>query len=96
MLISANLLSTLFTVEASTKTRIVENEERLRSHAEFTLHDPVEEVLGKLGVEGRFMSPGGCGNGTIVGDLDFSWVTNTQPHPKVIVRVLSHYMCTSR
>jgi hypothetical protein len=78
----ANLPSTPFTVEAPT----MENEEKLRAHAVFALHNPVEEVLDKLGVKGIFTMPGG-GNAAIVGDPDFSWVTNTQSHPKVIVRV---------
>jgi hypothetical protein len=50
------------------------------------LHNPVEEVLDKLGVKGIFTMPCG-GNAAIVGDPDFSWVTNTQSHPKVIVHV---------
>ncbi|KIM90450.1 hypothetical protein PILCRDRAFT_59694 [Piloderma croceum F 1598] len=79
----ANLHSTPFTVEAPTKTMFVENEEKLRAHAVFALHNPVEEVLDKLGVKGMFTMPGSR-NVAIVGDLDFSWVTNTQSHPKVI------------
>ena len=51
------------------------------------LHDPVEEVLNMLEVEGGFDFPG-SGNTAIVGDPDFSWVTSvTQPRPKAIVRV---------
>jgi hypothetical protein len=80
------LPSTPFTVEAPTKTTFVENEEKLRAHAVFALHNPVEEVLDKLGVKGIFTMPCG-GNAAIVGDPDFSWVTNTQSHPKVIVHV---------
>ncbi|KAH9978169.1 hypothetical protein BGW80DRAFT_1435771 [Lactifluus volemus] len=80
----ANLPSIPFTVEAPTKTTFVENEEKLRAHAVFALHNPVEEVLDKLGVKGMFTMPGG-GNAAIVGDPDFSWVTNTQQHPKVII-----------
>jgi hypothetical protein len=76
-----------FTVEASTKTRFVANEEKLCAHAMGALHDPVEEVLNMLEVEGEFDFPGG-GNAAIIGDPDFSWVTSaTQLHPKVIVRV---------
>jgi hypothetical protein len=82
----ANLPSTPFIVEAPTKTTIVENEEKLRAHAVFALHNLVEEVLDKLGVKGMFTMPGG-GNAAIVGDPDFSWVANRQSHPKVIVRV---------
>jgi hypothetical protein len=80
-------LPTTFTVEASTKTRFVANEEKLRAHSMGALHDPVEEVLNMLEVEGGF-DFSGSGNAVIVGDPDFSWVTSaSQPYPKVIVRV---------
>ena len=65
----------------------MDSEEEIRSYASFALHKPVEQVLEKLGVNGRF-APSGGGNVAIVGDPDFSWVIpNAQPHPKLIVRV---------
>jgi hypothetical protein len=89
----AHLHSTPFPINAWTDTSFVENEEKIRAHAIFALHAPVQKVLEILGVNGWFALPGG-GNVAIVGDPDFSWVTSaTQPHPKVIVCV-SHYMCT--
>ena len=83
----AHLSSTPFHIDAWTDTEFVENEESLRSFANFALHKPVQKVLEKLGVNGWFASPGG-GNVAILGDPDFSWIMSTaQPHPKVIVRV---------
>ncbi len=65
---------------------ILESEESLRSYATYTLHKPVEKVLEKLGVNGRFRLST-CNIG-ILGAPDFSWTMNGQPHPKqVIVRV---------
>jgi hypothetical protein len=65
----------------------VENEEKIRTHATVALHEAVEKVLAKLGVNGWFALPGG-GNVAMVGDPDFSWIMSTrQPHPKVIVRL---------
>jgi len=64
----------------------VESEEKIRTHATVALHEAVEKVLEKLGMNGWFALPGG--NVGIVGDPDFSWImSNTQPHPKVIVRL---------
>ena len=61
--------------------------EKIRTHATVALHEAVEKVLAKLGVNGWFALPGG-GNVAIVGDPDFSWITSTrQLHPKVIVRL---------
>ena len=84
----AHLLPTPFDINSWTQDMVVENEESIRSHARFALHNAVEVVLRRLGVEGRFTMPGG-GNTAIVGDPDFSWVMalGEQPHPKVIVRV---------
>ena len=83
----AHLPSTPFTIEASTSTRFVESEEKIRTHATVALHEAVEGVLAKLGVNGWFALPGG-GNAAIVGDPDFSWIMSSrQPHPKVIVRL---------
>jgi hypothetical protein len=82
----ADLSSTPFPIDAWTKTSFVENE-GLRAHARFALHEPVQMVLEKLGVKGWFTLPGG-GNVAIVGAPDFSWIMSpTQLHPKVIVRV---------
>ncbi|KIM83425.1 hypothetical protein PILCRDRAFT_69679 [Piloderma croceum F 1598] len=81
----AHLHSTPFSINAWTDTSFVENEEKLRAHAIFALHAPVQKVLEILGVNGWFTLPGG-GNIAIVGDPDFSWImSDTQPHPKVIV-----------
>jgi hypothetical protein len=84
---AADLPPTPFDISGWTKTTVVENEESIRAHARVALNVPVEEVLKRLGVKGRFVMPGG-GNSAIVGDPDFSWVMapGTQPHPKVIVR----------
>jgi len=65
----------------------VANEEKIRAHATYALHTPVQDVLEKLGVNGDFALLGG-GNVAVVGDPDFSWITRpTRSHPKVIVRV---------
>jgi hypothetical protein len=64
----------------------VSSEEEIRGHAMSALHAPVQDVMAKLGVQGRFTVPGG-GNSAVVGDPDFSWVMSfAQPHPKVVVR----------
>ena len=90
----ADLSSTPFHIDARTKTSFVENEEDLRAHARFALHELVEMVLEKLGVKGWFTVPG-SGNVAIVGAPDFSWIMSpTQPHPKVIVCVpVTTYAC---
>jgi hypothetical protein len=64
---------------------IVENE-GVCYQAQLQLHDLVEEVLGLLGIDGRF-SLSGSGNNQIVGEPDFSWLRNPTKHPKVVVRV---------
>jgi len=75
------------TIKVSTKTRFLENEERICVHAVVTLQEPVEVVLEILGVSRRFALSGW--NVAIVGDPDFSWVmSSTQLHPKVIVHLL--------
>ncbi|KAK2465075.1 hypothetical protein APHAL10511_002883 [Amanita phalloides] len=81
-----HLHSTPFTLRIVTDARLVENEEMLRAHAIFALHDAVEQVLARLGVNGRFALPGG-GKIAIVGDPDFSWITRSTgwQHPKLIV-----------
>jgi hypothetical protein len=66
------------------KRRIVENEEGVRYQAQVQLHDLVEEVLGILGIDGRF-ALSGSGNNQIVGEPDFSWLRNPTKHPKVVV-----------
>lgn len=89
----SNLLpGPLNTESGSSITRDVESEERIRMHAAVSLHEPVEEVLRTLGIAGRFALPGG-GNYAIVGEPDFSWVTENckRPHPKLIV-CLNHYI----
>ena len=57
------------------------------------LHDPVEEMLNVLEVEGGFDLPGD-GNATIVGDPDFSWVTGATAATESYCTCVSHYMCT--
>ena len=90
-----NLDSIPIHIDAWRATSFVENEEMIRSHATFALHRPVEQVLGLLGVMGRFILPGG-GNVAIVGAPDFSWIGNLpndelnprpQLHPKLVVCV---------
>ncbi|KAF8233400.1 hypothetical protein L208DRAFT_1267056, partial [Tricholoma matsutake] len=83
----AHLLPTTpFHINSRTWNTIVENEPKIHFHALATLLEPAEDVLRRLGVNGRFVMPGG-GNSAIVGDPDFSWITSSgpQPHPKVIV-----------
>lgn len=81
----ANLSSAPFTVGVTPKTRSVKTEEKIRAHAMGELHELVEEVVNMLGVMGCFDEPGG-GNGSIIGDPDFSWVMGAaQPHPKLVV-----------
>ena len=86
----AHLLPTTpFHVNGRTWNTVVENELRIHVHATVALLEPAEDVLRRLGVNGRFVMPGG-GNSAIVGDPDFSWITSSgtqRPHPKVIVRV---------
>ena len=90
----AHLLPTPFDISGWTLDTVVENEQRIHTHATVALHVPAEVVLRRLGVNGRFAMPGG-GNSAIVGDPDFSWVMSpgVQPHPKVIVCVCP-YLCT--
>ena len=89
----ADLSSTPLHIKAWTETSFVGNEEDLRAHARFALHSPVEMVLEKLGVKGWF-AMSGSGNVAIVGNPDFSWIMSpSQPHPKLIVCVPSHYLC---
>jgi hypothetical protein len=64
--------------------RIVENEEDVRYEARAQLHNLVGNVLGMLGIHGRFASSG-SGNNQIVGNPDFSWLRNPTKHPKVVV-----------
>jgi len=83
-----HLSSTPFDIGLADTDLVVENEESLRSYATWALHKPVQKVLEKLGVNGRFRASGG-GNVPILGNPDFLWVmSNAQPaHPKLIVRV---------
>ena len=83
----AALNSTPFHIAAWTESGSVNNEEDLRAYATYALHEPVQRVLKRLGVNGQFHSPGG-GDFEIVGAPDFSWTSHpTQLHPKVVVRV---------
>ena len=75
-----------FDIGGLTRTRFVANEKGLHTYVTFALHEPVEEVLKKVGVNGEFAPSGG--NVAIVGDPDFSWVMRgARPHPKLIVCV---------
>ncbi|KAF8800896.1 hypothetical protein BYT27DRAFT_7245473 [Phlegmacium glaucopus] len=68
----ANLPPAPFTVGGSTKTRVVQTEEKIRAHAMVELHERVEEVV--------------SGGNATTGDPDFSWVAGgMQPHPKLVV-----------
>jgi hypothetical protein len=81
------LSSTPFTIGSPPRTRVVKSEEKLRAHAGFALHEPVEDVLKLLGVVGSFDEPG-CGNPALIGDPDYSWImSEEQRHPKLVVRV---------
>ena len=90
----ANLTSATLTIEEPfRKTTYAENEEKIRAHAIYALHDPVTQVANMLGVEGRFLIPG-CGNTAIIGAPDFSWVVDrARPRSKLIVRI-NHFMHT--
>ena len=81
---NAQLAPIPFNLDISTRTRFVENEDKICTHATVALHEGVEQVLGMLGVNGWFSLSGGA----IIGDPDFSWIMSlTQPHPKVVVCV---------
>jgi hypothetical protein len=68
---------------------VVTNEETIRAHAAYALHIPVQNVARKLGIQGKFVSPG-SGNSSVIGAPDFSWVmSGGQPHPKLIVSTVS-------
>jgi hypothetical protein len=83
----AGLAPTPFPISAWGEKRYVENESKIHSHAQYALHEPVEQVVNRLEVRGRFVSPG-SGNTAIIGDPDFSWIMGpAQQHPKLIVRV---------
>lgn len=93
----ARLPFTSFHIDGATWDTFVENEEKLRNHAWSALIVPIVFVLRKLGVNGRFRTPGG-GNNAIIGDPDLSFVMSTTPdqappHPKTIVRVVSVSAC---
>ena len=84
---SAGLSSAPFNINAVTMSTSVVNEEGIRSLAMFALHDPVRQILSRLGCNGSFIHSGG-GNVAMVGLPDFSWITGPeQPHPKLVVRV---------
>jgi hypothetical protein len=81
------LSSAPFTIGSLPRTRVVKSKEKLREHAGFALHEPVEDVLKLLGVVGSFDELG-CGNPTLIGDPDYSWImSEEQRHPKLVVRV---------
>lgn len=91
----ARLSSTPFNIQFLTSGVFVENEEKIRAHAIYALHEPVQAVLRRLEVNGSFILPD-SGYVGIVGDPDFSWITRgrgrgtrtysqTQSHPKLIV-----------
>jgi hypothetical protein len=84
----AHLSSTSFHIEVLTRPESVNDEESIRARAKYALHMPVQDVLRKLGVDGKFTSPTG-GHVAIVGSPDFSWIvaSDFQSHPKLIVCV---------
>ena len=75
-----NLTSEVFDIYELTDDTIVENEEKIRAHAMFTLHSPVQRVVNNLGLQGIFRTPG-SGNTAIVGSPDFSWIINAPNIP---------------
>jgi hypothetical protein len=58
-------LPPIFTVGTGGRDRHVGNEEVIRSHAMVALHEPVEDVVNRLGVTGRFVVAG-SGNPAII------------------------------
>ncbi|KAF5375519.1 hypothetical protein D9615_009168 [Tricholomella constricta] len=62
----------------------VSSEEDVRGEAKVQLHDLVVEMLGILGIVGRFMRSD-TGNNQIVGEPDFSWLRKPTWLPKVVV-----------
>ena len=81
-----DLSSEPFHIRGLTENTFVEGEEKIRAHAIYALHRPVERVVTKLGLEGAFLNPG-SGNTAIVGSPNFSWITDPvkKPHPKLVV-----------
>jgi hypothetical protein len=67
------------------RPRIVTCEEDVHEAVNTELHAAVRDVLGELGVEGRFYRPG-SGKIGVIGDPDFSWLTVDAGHPKLVVR----------
>jgi hypothetical protein len=83
----AKLSSAPFKIGNTPRRRVVKSEEKLRGHAAFALHEPVEDVLKVVGVVGSF-DESGSGNPALIGDPDFSWIMGEeQRHPKLVVRV---------
>ncbi len=84
-----DLTSKVFDIDGWTGNTIVESEEKIRAHAIFALHTPVESVVNKLGLQGTFRTPG-SGNTAIVGSPDFSWIIDELniPHPILVVSLL--------
>jgi hypothetical protein len=83
-------LSTPLNIGAWNETEFVEGEEDIRAHAKYALHNPVEKVVHRLGVSGRFRIP----RGAIIGEPDYSWVASIeQPHHKLIVRIPTMWIC---
>ena len=83
---SHGLTTKAFDIDGLTNDTIVESEEKVRAHAMFTLHTPVERVVNKLGLPGAFRTPA-SGNTAIVGSPDFSWIIDVLniPHPILVV-----------
>lgn len=82
---SAHLSSTPFHIHAWTGLEFVANEECICGYATKMLHKPVEDMLGKLGMNGEFKLLAG-GNCAIVGSLYFSWIASPgQLHLKLVI-----------
>jgi hypothetical protein len=82
---SAGLSSEPFNIDTATKSRIVVNEEGIRFLAMSALHDPVEQILSRLGCDGYFIQSGGR-NVAMIGLPDLAWITSSEkPQPKLVV-----------
>ncbi len=68
---SLNLMYEPFNIYGLTNDTIVESEEKIRAHAKFALHSPVQRVVNKLGLQGAFRTPS-SGNAVIVISLGSS------------------------
>ena len=86
----AGLPSTPLHLGGYTGTTVVTNEEDIRTHAMFALHVIVQNMMKGFGIDGRFQSLGRGHAAKVVGNPDFSWISDTAPHPKLIISTYVH------